>query len=121
MGLELFPPVKMDLAFNLGPKETTATKVLPVVPYLAFVFFAFLLLYAFKEPIKEGVAVTAKLNNESEGAVSGAFLWNRFILPHGINQEPQSLFRSLITLSKKANCILDGILSKLILEPFANG
>ena len=71
--------------------------------------------------MNEGVAVTAKLNNESEGSTPGAFLWNRFILPHGINQEPQSLFRSLITLSKKANCRLGEILSKLILEPFANG
>jgi len=41
--LELFPPVKIDLAVNFEPKEIIATKVLPVAPYLALEVLDFLL------------------------------------------------------------------------------
>ena len=37
-GLELLPPVKIDFAFNVFPKDTTATNVFPVAPYLTFEF-----------------------------------------------------------------------------------
>ena len=66
--------MRIDFAESLLPKETMATNVLPVAPYLFLDTLVFLLENAFNDPTYAGVANTALLESESDGSLSFSFL-----------------------------------------------
>src|SRR6185436_1356779 len=91
-GSPLSPPAVTALAFTLSPNSTTATKLLPLVPYHFFVFLYGRAPNDASEPHRDDVNPTGMLGPASSNGctMSSVRRWKRLMLPHGVFHEPKS-------------------------------
>src|SRR6185436_20704274 len=91
-GSPLSPPAVTALAFTLSPNSTTATKLLPLVPYHFFVFLYGRAPNDASEPHRDDVNPTGMLGPESLNGctMSSVRRWKRLMSPHGVRHDPKS-------------------------------
>src|SRR5215475_2817616 len=94
-GWPLSPPAVTARALTLSPNSTTATKLLPLVPYHFFVFAYGRAPNDASEPHRADVKATGMLGPASSklGAMSSFRRWKRLMFPHGVFHEPKSAVR----------------------------
>ena len=92
-GRPLSPPAVTARARTLSfPNSTTATKLLPLVPYHFLVPVRGAAPNEASEPKRADVNATGMLGLESSNGctISGLMRWKRLISPHGVFQLPKS-------------------------------
>ena len=91
-GLPLSPPAVIARARTLSPNSTTATKLLPLVPYHFFVPGYARAAKEANDPHLDDVKGTGMLGAESSnlGAISSVTRWKRLMSPHGVCHLPKS-------------------------------
>src|SRR3954447_12637110 len=91
-GSPLSPPADTARARTLSPNSTTATKLLPLVPYHFFVPGYARAANDASDPHLDDAKGTGMLGAESSnfGAMSSVMRWKRLISPHGVCHLPKS-------------------------------
>src|SRR3954462_15790174 len=91
-GLPLSPPAVTARARTLSPNSTTATKLLPLVPYHFFVFGYGRAPNDARDPHRDEVNGTGMLAPASSKlrAMLSFRRWKRLMFTHGVFHEPKS-------------------------------
>src|SRR5262249_937590 len=92
LGSPFNPPAVTARARTRSPNSTTATKLLPVLPYIFFVFGYVRAPNEASDPQRDDVKPTGILGFASSygGAMSSVRRWKRLTSPHGVFHVPKS-------------------------------